>query len=199
MAKALDDLEAVRTVTGALGGFGAEDQERIIRWAREKLGLLPAQHDLETRFPQAAPAQPTRVFEPGPPAPTTSSSSAKDLKSFVLAKGPKSDVHFAATVAYFYRFEAPPDQRKNEIDRTLLQDACRLAGRERLKNPGVTLNNAKMLGLLDSGSEAGKFAVNTVGENLVAMTLPSRPEGSPNPRSKRKSHRPVKRAANKKK
>jgi hypothetical protein len=42
MAKTTDDLEAVRLVTTALAGFSPEDQERIIRWAREKLGLAPA-------------------------------------------------------------------------------------------------------------------------------------------------------------
>ena len=42
----------------------------------------------------------------------------------------------------------------------------------------MTLNNAKNMGLLDSGSEAGRFAVNSVGENLVAMTLPSQADSS---------------------
>jgi hypothetical protein len=96
----------------------------------------------------------------------------------VNAKNPSSDVRFAATVAYFYRFEAPPDQRRNDIDPAILQDACRLAGRKRLKQPRITLNNAKKLGLLDSGSEKGRFTINTVGENLVAMTLPGQVDGS---------------------
>jgi len=39
MTKPTDDLEAVRVVAEALQGFDARDQERIIRWAREKLGL----------------------------------------------------------------------------------------------------------------------------------------------------------------
>ena len=34
-----DDLEAVRTITSTLEPFDKNDQERIIRWAREKLGL----------------------------------------------------------------------------------------------------------------------------------------------------------------
>jgi len=34
-----DDLEAVRKLTEVLSAFGTGDQERIIRWAREKLGL----------------------------------------------------------------------------------------------------------------------------------------------------------------
>ena len=39
MPQQKDDLEAVRLVADALEGFEAKDQERIIRWAREKLGL----------------------------------------------------------------------------------------------------------------------------------------------------------------
>jgi len=171
MAKT-DDLEAVRAVATALGGFSPEEQERIIRWAREKLGLAPTPRiTSETSAPHPSTmASPPQTSEPNaqPIAP-----GARDLKTFVTTKRPKSDVQFAATVAYFYRFEAPPEQRRNEIDKATLQDACRLAGRERLQNPLNTLNNAKNLGLLDSGSEAGKFAVNTVGENLVAMTLPT--------------------------
>src|SRR5437899_2148892 len=178
MAKTTDDLEAVRTVTTALGGFSPEEQERIIRWAREKLGLAAAPRNLlDTRAPQPlSPAVSPRLGEPTDP--TQPPASAKDLKTFVTAKNPKSDVQFAATVAYFYRFEAPPEQRRNEIDRVILQDACRLAGRERLKHPLMTLNNAKNMGLLDRSSEAGKFEVNTVGENLVAMTLPSQSDSS---------------------
>jgi len=192
MAKGPDDLEAVRAVTAALDGFGPEDQERILRWAREKLGLSPIQRSFsETRIPQELPNLPARAADQS--APPQGPSSPKDLKTFVDAKTPKNDVQFAATVAYFYRFESLPEQRKSEIDADILQDACRLAGRERFKNPRVTLNNAKNLGLLDSGSEAGKFTINTVGENLVAMTLPGKADVSVKKRSK-KSKGPAKKA-----
>ncbi len=44
MPTAPDDLDAVRTVVTALEGFDSKDQERIIRWASEKLGLsLPVE------------------------------------------------------------------------------------------------------------------------------------------------------------
>jgi hypothetical protein len=197
MAKT-DDLEAVRIVTTALGGFSPEEQERIIRWAREKLGLAPAPRNLpDTRVPQLSP--PVVSPRPTEPAEPTQPPTARDLKTFVTAKNPKSDVQFAATVAYFYRFEAPPEQRSNEIDRVILQDACRLAGRQRLKHPRMTLNNAKKMGLLDSGSEAGKFAVNTVGENLVAMTLPSQSDSSAKGKKRKKPKKPAKKTAKKRK
>jgi hypothetical protein len=52
MAKTKDDLEAVRAVTEALEGFEPSEQERIIRWSRERLGLAAAKDEtLPTRTP----------------------------------------------------------------------------------------------------------------------------------------------------
>jgi hypothetical protein len=184
MSKAKDDFEAVRTIVVALGGFSPEDQERIIRWAREKLGLASRNiGDLFDPPPavHSAPQAPVEVV-----AQSHSQIPTKDLKAFVGSKSPKSDVQFAATVAYFYRFESPLEQRRNEIDADSLLDACRLAGRKRLQHPRMTLNNAKNLGVLDQGSEAGKFTINSVGENLVAMTLPGQSDSSGAPRKRRR-------------
>jgi hypothetical protein len=187
-----DDLEAVRTIAAALSGFSPEEQERILRWSREKIGLAPAALTLpEVRLPQ--PTSPLSNVRPHLPTETPQGpTSGKDLKTFVTNKSPRSDVQFAATIAYFYRFEAPPDQRRNEIDAATLQDACRLAGRARLKHPIKTLNNAKNLGLIDSGGEAGRFTINTVGENLVAMTLPGQADGSAKIKKPKKPTKPVK-------
>ena len=194
MAKTQDDLEAVRVVTTALGSFSPEEQERIIRWAREKLGLAPAPRNLQDmQAPQAFPPTARERSEAPGPAP------AKDLKTFVVAKGPKNDVQFAAAVAYFYRFEAPPEHRRSEIDAVILQDACRLAGRERFKHPRTTLNNAKKLGLLDSGGEAGKFAITTVGENLVAMTLPGQSDSPATSRGPKRQKKPANKPPRRKK
>ena len=119
-----DDLEAVRTIAAALNGFSPEEQERILRWVREKTGLAPAARLLpEPRILQPAlPVAPAR--QPEQFAPPQAPASMKDLKTFVTAKNPRNDVQFAATVAYFHRFEAPPDKRKNEIDAATLQEAC---------------------------------------------------------------------------
>ncbi len=197
MSKTPDDLDAVRTVTTALEAFSPDDQERIIRFARERLGLATPPRSLpDAPLPQ--PPAPALFPRPIGPTDPTQPTTAKDVKTFVTAKSPKKDVQFAATVAYFYRFEAPPEQRRNEIDKDVLQDACRLAGRKRLKHPGMTLTNAKILGLLDSGSEAGKYAINTVGENLVAMTLPSQ-SGSTAIRKSKKPRKAKKTTRRKKK
>ena len=179
----------LRTISAAISGFGPEEQERILRWVREKAGLAPTgRSGPEMRSQQspssAVPAKPAESVDT-----TREPTSTKDLKSFVAMKKPKSDAQFAATVAYFYRFEAPPDRRKNEIDAATLQDACRLAGRKRLQHPSMTLNNAKNVGLIDRGSESGRYTINTVGENLVAMTLPDQGAASVKNKKSKKSPR----------
>jgi hypothetical protein len=166
MTKGADDLEAVRKVTLALQGFKEDDQERIIRWAREKLGLV-ARSEGPSRTDRAEVLTRTGV-------PVTSESEGpKNIKAFVTAKDPKSDNQFAASVAYYYRFEAPQASRKDAISADDLQDAARQAGRRRLGDPGKTLRNAHAVGLLDKAGDRGEFAINAVGENLVAMTLPA--------------------------
>jgi hypothetical protein len=165
-----DDLEAVRSIVAALDGFAAEEQERILRWTREKLKLpLGAAPSVE---PVIVP-QRTNLLTSATTQTGAAPGGGRDLKTFVAEKIPKSDVQFAATVAYYYRFEVSPDRRKDELTSEVLQEACRLASRVRLKNPGQTLRNAHGLGLLDKGSQAGSYSINSVGENLVAMTLPS--------------------------
>jgi hypothetical protein len=161
-----DDLEAVRTVVGALEGFETKAQERILRWAQEKLGLVglgraPSQ---SAQAPIPTPAQPQLLHAP--------STGASDIKSFVERKKPTSDTQFAATIAYYYRFEAPPELRKDSISASDLQEACRQVGRSRIRYPVQTLVNAHGQGLLDRG-EPGAYSINTVGENLVAVALPS--------------------------
>jgi len=190
MATKHDDLDAIRIVLDTLSPFDPQDQKRIIRWACEKLGL-----SLEGITARTMSGMVPSTMQPTDNAPlvqpsTTLRSSQVDIKSFLKAKNPTSDMHFAATVAYFYAFEAPEAERKEAISSDELQDACRLLGRERLHNPGQTLRNAVYNGLLDKSGEKGQFKINTVGENLVAVTLPagdSRPKAmSPKKRVKKK-------------
>lgn len=163
------DFDAAKAVAEQLKGMDKERQERVLRWVAESLnlalGLKTAAGALapSDRGEPAAPGHDQRVVR-GEHRPV-------DIKTFVDAKRPKSDVQFAAVVAYYYRFEAAPDNRKETIDAKVLQDAARLAGRRRPPKPLVTLNNAKTLGYLDAPAR-GQFQINTVGENLVAMTLP---------------------------
>jgi hypothetical protein len=178
MTKVSDDLEAVRTIAQALEGFDAADQQRIMRWAAEKAGLALTVGSGAPLPPGAG--IPPRL-NPAPPGGTT-----KDIKTFVAEKNPRSDNQFAATVAYYYRFESPVAERKEAISADDLQEACRRAGRSRLKSPGKTLANAHGVGLLDK-ADRGAYSINAVGENLVAMTLPSGTQAAIKPRKPRTS------------
>lgn len=184
--KTLDDLDAVRTIVDALKNFKPEEQERILRWAMEKVGLRPFVAPAHSAQSSTSPSAAATAFAVTPPPHPPSTSSAVDIKTFIDEKQPRSDVQFAATVAYYLRFEAPPVERKDSINKEDLQDACRKAKRDRLKNPYQTLVNAHMLGLLDKGPEKATFAINTVGENLVAMALPGDGKTSVRPSKNRK-------------
>ena len=161
--QALDDLEAVRVIVKTLDGFAEPERERILRWAREKMGLPSAP-------PPGASGQAVPIPPPARETGTTLPGQRQDIKTFVQSKNPPSDTQFAATVAYYYRFEAPESERKESITSADLQDATRKAGRDRLSRPAQTLVNAHQQGLLDK-PERGAYAINTVGENLVAMAL----------------------------
>lgn len=163
-----DDLEAVRVIVDALNGFEANDQERILRWAREKLGLALTTAEQKPRL--RVDLGPAPVLEAA--ASSTATAQSLDIKSFVAKKNPNTDSQFAATIAYYYRFEAPPHLSKEGITKDDLQEACRQVGRHRIKHAAQTLVNAHTQGLLNRG-ERGLYTINTVGENLVALALPT--------------------------
>lgn len=167
----IDDFEAAKAVFQQLRDLPRERQERVLRWVAEGLGLRPpvAASRSGEGSPEAPGAPPPSTVAAPSGAPSATST---DIKSFIATKKPSSDQQFATAVAYYYRFEAPPAQRREVINTEILQEAARLAGRKRLPRPLVTLNNAKRQGYLDS-TNRGEFSINTVGENLVAMTLPA--------------------------
>lgn len=158
-------FDAAKAIVGALSDLDKPTQELAIKFAAETLGLkVPA----TGTAPKSVASQ--HAVEQHPPSgggPTHST----DIKQFTAAKSPRSDQQFAAVVAYFYRFEAPEDQRRETIDSAALVEAARLAGRRRPAKAIFTLNNAKNAGYLDRVG-SGDFRINSVGENLVAMALP---------------------------
>lgn len=185
-------FDSAKAIVDVLAGIQKNDQERVLRWVAESLGIQfgvptpPPSHHATPHLTVAGPPQPT------PPV------RAQDIRSFVQAKQPKSDMQFAAVVAYFYRFEAPTEQRRDSINSDCLQEATRLSGRDRLGNPNATLNNAVAQGYLDR-ADRGEFTISTVGENLVAMTLPGTGDnGGSGSRARSTRKRASKKAAKKK-
>lgn len=193
MTKPHNDFEVAKSINDLLEPLNGERRERILRWVSESFGLSAVVAD---------PTPPAKSVTSAPPSPASQSHVASnvqtsvDIKSFVEQKSPRSDQHFAAVVAYYYRFQAPEQQRKTSVDTDTLQDATRLVGRKRLTNPLATLNNAKNSGYLNS-SAPGAFEISTVGENLVAMTLPSG-DGDGNQKKNGTRKKPYKKTAKKK-
>jgi hypothetical protein len=180
--KAKDDLSAVREISELLEGFGNDERERIIRWVREKLGMAAGPAAATTPAAIATHTQPAPAAAATPAGPAAALT-VTDMRNFVAQKNPKNDKQLAAVVAYYYRFVAPQDQRKDSIGSEELTNACRIADRDRPKKPAQTLVNAFRDGFLDR-AERGAYRLNTVGENLVAMVLP---DGNANTDGRRNS------------
>lgn len=187
-AGAADEFDAAKIIVETLRKLERAQQERAMRFASEALGLknVPA-------APAAEP-KPMDVVPVRPAAPLGQSPS--DIRQFTTQKAPKSDQQFAAVVAYYYQFEAPQAERRETINLDVLANAARLVNRKRPTR--FVLNNAKNSGYLDAVS-AGEFRINTVGENLVAITLPGAGNEGGRKLSKQKKTKPKRAGAKKRK
>lgn len=181
------DFMAAEEIKAILHGRDKAEQERIIRWVGESIGIASAP---ASTLPSAIQASAVAVQSISP----SGVGRRKDIKSFVGEKSPKNDVQFAAVVAYFYRFEASEAERKDVIVPQDLQNAGRQARGYGFNSPLTTLNNAVALGYFDRAGR-GEFQLNAVGENLVAMTLPS---GDPTTKRRRRSKKAASKKASKK-
>ncbi len=163
--QANNEFDAAKAIVDALTGLDPEQQERAIRFAGESVGL-------QTPGPKPAAAiAPATHLTADQGEAAFAPHRHMDIKEFTGSKAPKSDQQFAAVVAYYYRFEAPIEKRKDAINAEDLNTAARLVGRKRPANASYTLANAKNAGYLDAAGK-GTFQINSVGENLVAITLP---------------------------
>lgn len=190
MSQKPDDLSAVKAICDALEPFDEINRERIIRWASERLGLKnPIQNSLTNSsgtLPPAASQPPTHEH--------STHARAKDIKTFLEEKNPTSANQLVAAVAYYHKFEAPPAERKDAITTDDLMEACRKANRERPKFPAQILVNASSFGLVDKVG-TGTYEINAVGENLVAVSMPTAGHGNS---GSRKNSSSGKKAASKK-
>lgn len=186
-------LDAALKIVGELTGMKPEQQLLALKFATETLGLkLPT-------APLPAAAAPAQQPPPASPHQVSGTDHSTDIRSFTAMKAPKSDQQFTAVVAYFYQFEAKPEDRKDVIDADVMKEAARLAGRAQVARWNMTLTNAKNAGYLD-GAGSGKYKLSSVGENLVAITLPDGNPAQPrNNKGKKAKKQPAKKAATKNK
>jgi hypothetical protein len=184
-------LDAAQKIVTELTGMTIEHQALALRFAIETLGL-------NLQLPAAlspSPSPPAGFPQTTPTQPVSSGDHSTDIRSFTSMKSPKSDQQFTAVVAYFYQFESKLDDRKEAIDADIMKEAARLAGRHQVARWNMTLTNAKNAGYLDTAGN-GKFKLSSVGENLVAITLPG--NGEPGRKKVKIKNKIVKKNASKK-
>lgn len=172
MSQKPDDLSAVKAICDALEPFDENNRERIIRWASERLGLKTSPPIALKNSSHAIP--PVAAYSQAPEQNSTGRN--KDIKTFLEEKNPTSANQLVAAVAYYNKFEAPHSERKNAITTEDLMEACRKANRERPKFPAQILVNASSFGLVDK-VDTGTYEINAVGENLVAVSMPTPSHG----------------------
>jgi hypothetical protein len=180
MTTTANEFDVAKAIVDQLQGVQKEQQQKILRWVIEHLGLDPrVAASADQRMVETSTVTSGAAISKG----TADQQRSVDIKTFVDSKRPKNDVQLATVVAYYHHFEAP--NRKDYIDAKLLKDSMRQIGRLRTSGWAVkTLSNAKTLGYVDR-PERGQFQINSVGENLVVMTLPG--TGAPKDRKKVRS------------
>lgn len=111
----------------------------------------------------------TQTKTPTPPPPKRRKHT--DIRSLKEEKQPASDVEMAALAAYYQSEVAPAEERRESITMTEFKQLCKEAAYP-VPDSAHTLKNAKKAGYLKSTSERGRYALSTVGYNLIAHKLP---------------------------
>ena len=164
-------LAAAQKIVAELQGMSPENQSLAVQFAMQTLRLAPP-----TAHAAATPPR-DHQYDPRAHAAAGSLGQSTDIKSFTSAKSPQSDQQFTAVVAFYNQFEANPSERKNVIDAATMKEAARLAGWPQVERWTMTLTNAKNAGYLNTAGR-GKYTLSSVGENLVAITLPGKGNGA---------------------
>ncbi len=173
MSQKPDDLDTVKVIVSALEPFDDKERERILRWTIEKLGIKNIATSTITQIVQPTVTNPTIQTNPN----ITHHQGTKDIKTFLQEKSPTSANQLVAAVAYYHKFEAPDAERKTAISADDVMEACRKAGIERPKHPNQIMVNANAYGVVDKVG-TGSYEINAVGENLVAVSMPTTGHGN---------------------
>jgi len=140
-----DDFAATKQIVESLQRFSSEDQERILRWTAEKLGVA------------------------GTHSTATAQLTIADFNRILLEHKQSNDRLFAAAVAYANKFNAPPGFSKKFITPVDVGTAARQIGRGAPNYPSQTLINAAQSGLLKKVTH-GRYALTAQGQRAVEAT-----------------------------
>lgn len=172
------ELAAIKSIVEALEPLDADARQRALVYATQSLGIKPTSSQVAPQLPRPPGVDNGgQDHAPRPPIVT-------DIRSLKDQKQPSTDIEMATLVAYYLKYEAPKDERKDEIGTEDIDIYFVQAGYPLPNNKAYTLPNAKKAGYLENASR-GKYKLNSVGHNLVAHNLPrSGGESAPKPRKK---------------
>jgi len=174
------EVEAIKTVTGALSPLKDDARKRVLAYVLEHLGI--ALKDGQKREPpSSAPAEPPGAEPPAAPH----EERIANIRSLREEKNPTTDMQMAAIVAYYVSRQAPEDERKECIAADDIKKYFEQGGHPIPPDANMTLNNAKNAGYLDR-AERGQFRLNPVGHNLVVHGLPKSADTQSAPGKRRK-------------
>lgn len=153
MATLDKDLIAIQSILDTLSAFEEDDQKRIISFVCLKLKI-------NTDYEGGSFAAPgmtgiRRTYSP------------QSLKLFLKDKKKLSDVRFAVAVAYYYKYVAPDEQKKDEIVFTDVELGSDSVSRARPEGGGHALRDAKAASFLKIGSKRGSYMLDLAGEELI--------------------------------
>lgn len=158
------ELKAIKALLSALSEIDGAARERVLAYVFTRLGLEMPVHEVAD---EPVERKPTEL--PAGAVPRTAGV-VPTIRGFAEEKKPRSANEMAAVLAYFLQYEAPPDERKNTINKADLDRYFHLA---KFRKPGdtrLTLVNSKNAGYLDQRGK-GEYALSPIGYNLVAHKL----------------------------
>jgi len=190
MPDAIDqEIQAIRTLLQALEPLSARARRSALEYVLKRLEIrLEAVVD-EAKSGDAG----GTTHKPDPtltiPALSQPAGAVIHIKQFKEQKKPRSDAEMAALVAYYLAKVVAPADRKESIAREDVETYFNIAEYPLPKKPEYTLPNAKNAGYFKVLGK-GQYALNPVGQNLIAYSLPRDGAKAAADRTTRKARKP---------
>jgi hypothetical protein len=165
------ELAAIKAITKALTSLNKDARQRVLNYAVQHLGLSAPSQPLVSSGGVSTQEVGATGLSKSITSPAKSEKKLVDIRSLKDQKNPTSDIEMVTLVAYYVKYEAPEEERKDEIGTEDIEKYFIQAGYPLPSEKQFTLPNAKKAGYLESTSR-GKYKLNSVGHNLVAHNMP---------------------------
>lgn len=170
--------QAIDKIIAALEPLDADARATVVATACSYLkipvGTTGQAQAIDSSTREEAAAAPARRGTGAPVSPVLPLS-ATDIRSFRNDKKPRSAKEMACVVAFFLKELAVDGERKDSISAADLEKYFKQAQFKLPERMAQILPDAKGSGYFDSAAR-GEYRLNAVGYNLVAHSLPRKPE-----------------------